>query len=151
MARSTVALAALFVCVVAASCSSSAKKACGAPRDAGVIEVGLEPPPGCPPAQANDKGIGAPCTMCGNECADPLRCTCDPYLGVQLTGVPCVCTLFQLAPTGSTDPCGDTPANFCGDNATCCAVLTTAAYCVPNACLIGGECIVFVPLDGGTD
>ena len=41
MVRSTIALAALFLCA-AASCSSPDKKpACGT-RDAGVIEVGLE-------------------------------------------------------------------------------------------------------------
>jgi hypothetical protein len=133
-----------------AGCSSPMKKKCG-PQDAGIIEVGLEAPVGCPPAEANDKGIGAACTMCGNECASPLRCTCDPYLGIQLAGVPCICTLLQVAPTGSADPCADAPANFCGSNATCCAVMTTAAYCVPNVCLIGGQCIEFTPPDGGTD
>ena len=150
MARSAMTMAALLICVAAADCSSGGKKACG-PQDAGVIEVGLAPPPGCPPAEANDKGVGSPCTMCGNECASPLHCTCDPYLGIQLTDVPCVCTLLQVAPTGSSDPCADAPANFCGSNATCCNVLTTAAYCVPNICLIGGQCIVFTPLDAGTD
>ena len=123
---------------------------CGAPRDAGIVEVGLEAPPGCPPAP-NELGIGKPCTMCGNECASPLRCTCDPYLGVQLEGVPCVCTKVQPAPTGSTDPCADVGPNFCGSNTMCCAVLNIAAYCVPNVCLIGGQCIVFTPVDAGTD
>jgi len=86
VARRSIALAALFLCV-GVGCSSSAKPpACGT-RDAGVIEVGLEPPPGCPPAEANELGIGKPCTMCGNECASPLRCTCDSYLGVQLSDV----------------------------------------------------------------
>jgi hypothetical protein len=150
VSRRSIALAALLLCA-AAGCSSSAKPpACGT-RDAGVIEVGLEPPPGCPPAEANELGIGKPCTMCGNECASPLRCTCDSYLGVQLSGVPCVCTMFQLAPTGSTNPCGDVGSSFCGSNATCCNVLQTAAYCVPNVCLINQQCIEFVPLDGGTD
>ena len=142
-------MAALLVCAVA-GCSSGTKKTCG-PQDAGIIEVGLEAPAGCPPAEANENGVGAPCTMCGNECASPLRCTCDPYLGIQLTGVPCICTLLQLAPTGASDPCADAPANFCGSNATCCAVMTTAAYCVPNVCLIGGACIEFTPPDAGTD
>ena len=148
MVRSTIAVAAMLV--FATNCSSPTKKTCG-PRDAGVIEVGLEAPVGCPPAEANEKGIGLPCTMCGNECPNPLRCTCDPYLGVQLTGVPCICTLLQVASTGSTDPCKDAPANFCGSNASCCAVETTAAYCVPNICLIGGVCIDFSPPDGGAD
>ena len=150
VSRRSIARAAL-VLFAAVGCSSPAKPpACGT-RDAGVIEVGLEPPPGCPPAEANELGIGKPCTMCGNECASPLRCTCDSYLGVQLSGVPCVCTLFQLAPTGSTNPCGDVGGSFCGSNATCCNVLSTAAYCVPNVCLINQQCIEFVPLDGGTD
>ena len=148
--RTATALTALLLCA-AAACSSNAKPpACGT-RDAGVIEVGIEPPPGCPPAEANELGIGKACTMCGNECASPLRCTCDSYLGVQLSGVPCVCTLFQLAATGSTDPCKDVGSNFCGSNATCCNVLQTAAYCVPNVCLINQQCIVFVPADAGTD
>jgi hypothetical protein len=141
--------AALLACV-AAACSSPVKKACG-PQDAGVIEVGLEAPPGCPPAEANELGIGKPCTLCGNECESPLRCTCDSYLGVQLSGVPCVCTLFRLAQQGSTDPCQEAGGSFCGSNATCCNVLTTAAYCVPNVCLIENACIVFTPLDAGTD
>jgi hypothetical protein len=149
MVRSAILLAALLAGALA-GCGSPAKKACG-PRDAGIIEVGIEPPPGCPPAEANELGIGKPCTMCGNECASPLRCTCDPYLGMQLSGVPCVCTMIQVAPIGSTDPCADAPANFCGTNATCCSVLTSAAYCVPNVCLINGQCIVFVPADAGTD
>jgi hypothetical protein len=148
MRRSTIATAALLLC--AASCSSDKKPACGV-RDAGVVEVGIEPPAGCPPAEANELGIGKPCTMCGNECASPLRCTCDAYLGVQLAGVPCVCTLLQLAQIGSINPCAEAPANFCGTNATCCNVLNSAAYCVPDICLIDQACIVFTPLDAGTD
>ena len=112
MVRSAIVLAALFFCA-ASGCSSPVKKACG-PQDAGVFEVGLEAPVGCPPAEANELGIGKVCTMCGNECESPLRCTCDSYLGVQLAGVPCVCTKIQVAPTGSTDPCASTAANFCG-------------------------------------
>jgi hypothetical protein len=149
MLRSTIAMTALLLCAVA-SCSSGQKPACGA-RDAGVIEVGIEPPPGCPPAEANELGIGKPCAMCGNECALPLRCTCDPLLGIQLTSVPCVCTLFQLAQQGSTNPCQDVGASFCGSNTTCCNALTTAAYCVPNVCLPGGQCVEFVIPDAGAD
>jgi len=149
MVRSAIVLAALFVCA-AAACSSPVKKTCG-PQDAGVFEVGLEAPVGCPPAEANELGIGKACTMCGNECESPLRCTCDSYLGVQLAGVPCVCTKIQVAPTGSTDPCASTAANFCGSGASCCNVLNTAAYCVPDICLINQACIIFTPLDAGTD
>jgi len=157
MSRASIALFILLAGAAAGSigltagCSShSDKPACGAPRDAGVVEVGIEAPPGCPPTP-NELGIGKPCSMCGDECASPLHCTCDPYLGLQLEGVPCVCTKAQPAPTGSTDPCMDVGANFCGSNTTCCAVLNIAAYCVPNVCLIGGQCIVFVPVDAGTD
>ena len=148
MVRSAIVLAALFFCA-ASGCSSPVKKACG-PQDAGVFEVGLEAPVGCPPAEANELGVGKVCTMCGNECEAPLRCTCDAYLGVQLSDVPCVCTLFQLAPTGSTVPCDDVGAGFCGSNTTCCNALNVAAYCVPNVCLIDGKCIEF-ETDAGTD
>jgi hypothetical protein len=147
--RNAIALAALIL-VGAGACGSHSKPpACGT-RDAGIVEVGLEPPAGCPPAP-NELGIGKPCTMCGNECASPLRCTCDAYLGVQLSGVPCVCTMFQLAQTGSTDPCKDVGQSFCGSDATCCNVLAIAAYCVPNVCLIGGQCLEFIPPDAGAD
>ena len=149
MVRSAIVLAALLVSA-GVGCSSPTKRACG-PQDAGIVEVHLEAPVGCPPAEANELGVGKACTMCGNECESPLRCTCDPYLGIQLAGVPCVCTRIQVAPTGSTDPCADSPANFCGSNATCCNVLTTAAYCVPNICLIDNACIVFVLPDAGVD
>jgi hypothetical protein len=152
MRSALIRLAVLLACTGAAGCSSGGSKPmCGAPRDAGVIEVGLEAPPGCPPPAANEMGIGQACTMCGNECKSPLRCTCDPYLGVQLEGVPCVCTKVQPAPTGSTDPCKDVGAGFCGSSATCCNVINIAAYCVPDVCLIGGQCIVFAPPDAGTD
>jgi len=130
--------------------SSPNAPACGN-RDAGVVEVSLEAPPGCPPP-ANELGIGQPCTMCGDECPRPLRCTCDPYLGVQLVGVPCVCTKVQPAPTGATDPCAAVGGpSFCGSNATCCNVQMVAAYCVPDVCLIDNKCIDFSPIDGGTD
>jgi hypothetical protein len=148
--RIEIALTLLLACA-AVGCRSTAKPpACGT-RDAGVVEVEFEVPPGCPPAEANELGIGKPCTMCGNECAAPLRCTCDSYLGVQLTGVPCVCSRLQLAPIGSTDPCASAGANFCGSNTTCCNAATTAAYCVPNICLIDGVCIEFELPDAGTD
>jgi hypothetical protein len=151
MHRRANVLAVLAAGALAACSSGSHSAPCGS-TDAAVYEVGIEAPAGCPPAQANELGIGKPCGMCGNDCASPLHCTCDPYLGVQLSGVPCVCTLVQLATQGSTNPCGPPlPSNFCGSNATCCSYLTTAAYCVPDVCLPGGQCIVFVPIDGGTD
>ena len=143
----------MLFCVSALGASAGCSSHDSQPtRDAAVYEVELDLPVGCPPAQANDKSVGKPCTMGGNQCASPLHCTCDPYLGVQLSGVPCVCTLIQLAPQGSTDPCGaPLAANFCGTSATCCSYLTTAAYCVPDICLPGGQCIVFEPVDAGAD
>ena len=149
VARPSIAMSALLVSA-ALGCTAGVKKSACGTRDAGVFEVGLETPAGCPPAEANEIGIGKPCTMCGNECAAPLRCACDSLLGVQLSGVPCVCTLLQFAQQGSKDPCLDQGANWCGSNATCCNALTTAAYCIPNVCLPGGECVVFIP-DAGTD
>jgi hypothetical protein len=136
--------------VAASACSGGGSKKGDASVDS-IIDVGLEWPDGCPPATANDKGIGAACTRGGNECKNGLRCTCDPQLGALLAGVPCICTLAQFAQNGSKDPCTDSvPANFCGSGATCCNVLNSAAYCVPNVCLINDACLVFVPADGGT-
>jgi|SRR6516225_11865459 hypothetical protein len=153
MQRWLIVLIFASVSVGFAACSSGGSKPPCGMTDAAVYEAGISFPAGCPPAQPNELGIGKPCAMCGNECTNGLRCTCDPYLGAQLSGVPCVCTKLQLASQGSTDPCHDPalPANFCGTNATCCNYITSAAYCVPDVCLPGGQCIVFVPItDGGT-
>src|SRR5882757_7650472 len=128
--------------VVASACSNGGGRAGDAGTDA-VFDLGLEVPPGCPPA-GNEKGVGMACTPGGRQCTGNLRCTCDPQLGGLLIGVPCFCTLAQFAQNGSKAPCTDSvPANFCGSNATCCQYLTTAAYCVPNICLIGGVCLEF--------
>jgi hypothetical protein len=131
--------------LAASACSAGG----GGAIDGGVhdafFEVSLDLPPGCPPSTANEKGVGTPCTMGGHQCKNGLLCTCDPFFGVQLTGVPCICTLGQLAQTGSTDPCGaPLPANFCGSNATCCPYMTAGAYCVPSICVPDG-CPVFLP------
>jgi hypothetical protein len=146
-------LASALVTVAMSACSShGSKPACGT-TDAAVYEAGITFPAGCPPAQPNEMGVGKPCTVCGNECTGGLQCTCDSHFGVQLAGVPCVCTKLQFASAGSTDPCHDPalPANFCGSNTTCCNYLTSAAYCVPDVCLPNGQCVVFVPItDGGT-
>ena len=149
VARPSIALLVLLVST-AMGCKAGVKPGCGQ-RDAGVVEVGIETPAGCPPPQANELGIGKPCTMCGNECAAPLRCACDSLLGVQLSGVPCVCTLLQFAQQGLTDPCKDQGAGWCGSGTTCCNALTVAAYCIPNVCLPDGLCVEFFPLDAGTD
>jgi hypothetical protein len=144
--RYVVALWLLFACVhPGCSCGESNNE----PRDAQVFEVDFEAPEGCPPPE-NELGIGKPCTRGGNQCTGGLRCTCDPYFGIQLTGIPCVCTKVQLAQTGATDPCAPPlDPNFCGSGTTCCAYLTTAAYCVPDICLPGGQCVEFVPVDAG--
>jgi hypothetical protein len=144
-------LASILALVLAAgACSGGGGNKGDGSVDA-VLEVGLDWPDGCPPAAANEKGIGTACTRGGNECKNGLRCTCDPQLGTLLAGVPCICTLAQFAQNGSKDPCTDSvPANYCGSNATCCNVLNSAAYCVPNVCLINDACLVFVPGDAGT-
>jgi hypothetical protein len=138
----------LFALAAAGGCSAGGGGAYEGGIEGGIYEVSLDLPAGCPPeAGGNEKHVGQPCTMKGGECAkfgvSNLVCTCDKTLGIQLTGVPCVCTLIQLAQTGSTDPCGaPLPANFCGSNATCCPYLTAGAYCVPNICLAGNLCPV---------
>jgi len=137
---------ALGALVAVAACSAGGGGAIdGGVHDA-VYEVSLNLPDGCPPATPNEKGVGTPCTMGGNQCKNGLRCTCDAFVGVQLVGVPCICTLAAFAQVGSTDPCKDSvPANFCGTNASCCDYLTAAAYCVPSICLAGGMCPVVTP------
>jgi hypothetical protein len=124
-----------------ASCSAGGGGAVeGGVHDA-IYEISLDLPPGCPPDAGNTLGVGTPCTRGGHECGNGALCTCDNFLGVQLVGVPCYCTLAQLAQTNSTDPCGPPLAsNFCGPSATCCPYMTAAAYCVPSICLAGGMC-----------
>jgi hypothetical protein len=139
----------LGILAVASGCAGGGSH--GSAVDA-AIEVTIEWPDGCPPETSNEKGIGLACTRNGGECKNGLKCTCDPQLGAVLVGVPCICTLAQFAQNGSKDPCKDSvPADYCGTNATCCNVLTSAAYCVPNVCTFaGGTCLEFVPVDGGT-
>jgi hypothetical protein len=139
---------ALAMLLTVAGCSAGGGGAYdGGVRDA-VYEVSLDLPPGCPPATPNELGIGKSCTMGGKQCAYPLLCTCDAFVGVQLVGVPCICTLagFASVTPPSTDPCKDSvPASFCGGNATCCNYMTAAAYCVPSICLPDNQCPVFEP------
>jgi len=126
---------------LAAGCSAGGGGAVeGGVHDA-VYEIGLDLPPGCPPDAGNTLGVGTPCTRGGHECKGNTLCTCDNFLGVQLVGVPCYCTLAQLAQPGATDPCGPPLSpTFCGPGASCCPYQTAAAYCVPNICLPGGMC-----------
>ncbi|HVZ89356.1 MAG TPA: hypothetical protein VHG72_20495 [Polyangia bacterium] len=125
----------------------------GASRDGTTYDLSLDLPPGCPPTQANEKGVGAPCTRNGHQCTGGLLCACDTNLdntGLTLNGVPCVCTIAGLnSNPKSSDPCASAGANVCGTDATCCNYLSTAYYCSPNVCLPGGACINFSPADGG--
>ena len=67
----------------------------------------IELPPGCPPAQANELGIGKPCTMCGNECtrqpALHLRSVSRRPAHRRPLRLHAGCSSRQQ---GSTDPCG---------------------------------------------
>jgi hypothetical protein len=106
-------------------------------------EVSLDLPAGCPPGVGNDKGVGKTCTRGGNECPNTgtFRCTCDPFLSIQLTGVPCICTILTVATTADAgDLCAAQPADLCGTGAGCCAYMSVGTYCVPNVCLPGGAC-----------
>ena len=142
----------LMLCAVGSlavgACSSGAGPRPDGSVDGTTYDLALDLPPGCPPAQANDKGVGAPCTRGGGQCKSPLVCACDTILGLTLNGVPCICTLAGLNEHPGSNPsacAASTPA--CGSNATCCDYMSTAYYCSPNVCLPGGSCIVF---DGGT-
>jgi hypothetical protein len=136
-----------LLCTVAfAACAGGGGAVDAGFIDGGVFEVALNLPDGCPPPSGNEKGVGTPCTMGGAQCKSPLRCSCDKNLGVTLVGVPCFCTMFQLAQTSSGDPCGPPlPANFCGSTATCCPYMTAVAFCVPSICLEANMCPVIAP------
>lgn len=106
-------------------------------------EVSLDLPAGCPPEAGNEKGVGKPCTVGGNECPNngTLQCTCDPFLGIKLVGVPCFCTLVSVnSNPDAGDLCAALGPNHCGTNAGCCAVSTIGTYCAPSICLPGGMC-----------
>ena len=95
-------------------------------------------PPGCPPAVANDKGVGAPCTRGGGQCKGSQICTCDTTLGVTPPpGTPCFCTIAIL------QSCTSVPSGTCGQQATCCSYMQQAAICVPDVCLQSAMCPVF--------
>jgi hypothetical protein len=146
-----VALSLLSALGVGWACSSGSSDT--TPHDAAVFDLALELPPGCPPGQANEKGVGKLCTMGGGQCASPLHCTCDPYLGIQLYGVPCVCTLVGLNadPANAPNACTNVAAGTCGTGATCCPYMTFGYFCSPDTCLPGGACIDFSAADAGTD
>jgi hypothetical protein len=106
-------------------------------------EVSLDLPAGCPPEAGNEKGVGKPCTVGGNECPNngTLQCTCDTFLGIKLVGVPCFCTLVTVnSNPDAGDLCAALPTNYCGTNAGCCSYLSIGTYCAPNICLPEGVC-----------
>ncbi len=134
--------------VALASCSSHSGQRPDASRDGLTYDLALDLPPGCPPARANERGVGSPCTRGGHECTNGLLCACDTNLGLTLNGVPCVCTFAGFPPhPDRPDPCMQSSPN-CGSGATCCNYLDTAWYCSPNVCLPGGQCLQF-SADGG--
>ncbi|MCS6899114.1 MAG: hypothetical protein RMJ98_04365 [Myxococcales bacterium] len=81
----------------------------------------------CKAVQANEVGIGAPCTKGGKECASGLSCTQD---------------LDSSAPQGFCMKLGCKASSDCGSGATCCApkagggVIKTClpAVCKPDDC-----------------
>ena len=128
-------LVGLLLVVASFSCSSG-----GGSHDASVDYLTFDVsfgdlPAGCPPAAANDKGIGGVCTKGGNECKSPLLCACEPHANIQPPdGTPCVCT--QLILSG----CDAVPTGYCGQNATCCSYMNALSICVPLACLQDATC-----------
>ncbi len=135
---------ALTGALAAGACSSNNGHRPDASRDGLTYDLSLDLPPGCPPATGNEKGIGAPCTRKGGECASPLVCACDTVGGLTLNGVPCICTVAMLNPKPSNpNPCSTQSSSVCGSDATCCNYQNLAFYCSPNVCLPGGQCIDF--------
>jgi hypothetical protein len=141
-------LCAVFLLAVG-GCSSGAGRRPDGSVDATTYDLALDLPPGCPPSQANEKGVGAICTRGGHECTGSTICACDTIDGLTLNGVPCLCTLAGLnSHPDNPSPCA-TATQSCGTNATCCDYMNVAYYCSPNVCLPGGACIDFTPAGGG--
>jgi len=142
----------LMLCAVffLAACSSGAGPRPDASVDGMTYDLALDLPPGCPPSQANEKGVGAICTRGGHQCTGNTICACDTIAGLTLNGVPCICTQAGLNPHPTNpSPC-NAAAPSCGTGATCCDYMSTAYYCSPNVCLPGGSCINFSAPDSGT-
>ncbi len=142
-------LAFFLLSAAALACSSSSGQRPDANVDGLTYDLSLDLPTGCPPAQANEKGVGSPCTRGGHECTNGLLCACDSNLGLTLNGVPCICTVAGVNPQKGVAPCSAQPANICGSNATCCNYMEQAFFCSPNVCLPGGQCIDFGTNGGG--
>lgn len=126
----------LSVALLSAACSSGSGGNNDASHDYLTFDyVFGDLPPGCPPAAANDKGVGAACTKGGGECKNNLVCACETTLGiVPPEGTPCICTL--LIPQS----CANIPADYCGQDAICCGYMDIAAICVPTVCLDTAMC-----------
>lgn len=121
--------------MTAAGCSSG-----GGARDAAADYLTFDVPfgdlpPGCPPAAANEQGIGTACTKGGNECKDGLLCACEAHANIlPPDGTPCVCT--KLIFSG----CDTVPVDYCGQGATCCSYMNALSICVPLVCLENATC-----------
>lgn len=125
-------------------CSSNNGYRPDAHVDGLTYDLSLDLPPGCPPAQPNEKGVGSPCTRGGHQCTNGLLCACDTNLGLTLNGVPCICTVAGLNPQpNNPSPCSTQSSSVCGSGATCCNYMNQAFYCSPNVCLPGGQCLDF--------
>ncbi len=109
------ALATTAVIVVPLGCSAGGGGVIPDAHPVDAYEVSLDLPPGCPPANGNEKQVGKPCTVTVNS---------NPDAG---------------------DLCATQPSSTCGSNASCCAYMTIGTYCVPNICLPGNECPVVGP------
>ena len=134
-----IAVSIIIVLLTACSAGGGGKLQDAAAVDGFTIDYRFgDLPPGCPPATANDKGIGAPCTRGGGQCPSSLNCTCDNFAGVTPPeGTPCFCTIPIL------QRCESIPAGTCGQKATCCSYMQQFAICVPDICLESAMCPVF--------
>lgn len=130
-------LSLVFSLSAASACSSGSSSPVDAAHDYVTFDVSFgDLPPGCPPATANDQGIGGACTIGGGECKNDLICACEPHANVQPPdGTPCVCTKIV-----GYSGCGTIPAGYCGQDATCCSYMDTLSICVPLACLQDATC-----------
>ena len=119
-------------------CGSDGGNADAGPHDYVIPDLTLgDVPEACAHGTANEKGVGAPCTMGGGECKrfGTSVCACDPLLGYMLQGAPCICTIPIFGMT-----CDQIPSDYCGSNATCCSYPMLGSACFPNACLDMAMC-----------
>jgi len=105
--------------------TTTCASACGGTAEAGVApsKPVCASPLGatCPPIAGNCKGIGAPCTRGGGQCAS-VHALCDIDLDPRGAGM---CMTVLCSP------------GECGSGATCCksAATQNIALCMPNQCL----------------